>query len=173
MTAAGEQRPLVAPIRVIRTLSISILIVPLMLGVVVLVAVPGGGYPPPFLPLVLGAVAVGGVLLAETVGYAAPPIDPTTSPDLAARTALQHYRSRWLVRSVCTELVVLVGLLLAFMLGNGWVYLVAFVLGWPIMVYELWPSRRLTDKLNLRLEVYGASSHLDDALHGRRPIQPA
>lgn len=169
MTAPGEHAPLVAPIRVIRTLSVSMLLMPVMLGAVVLVAVPGGGYPHPFLPLVLGAVAVGGVLLAETVGYAAPPIVPGTSPELAAGAALQHYRSRWLVRSVCTELVILTGLGLSFMTANWWPYLVAFVLGWPIMVYELWPAQRLVDKLNLRLEADGALSYLDAALHGRQP----
>ncbi len=167
MTA--DAGPLVAPIRVIRTLSVSILLTPVLLGVVVFVAVPGGGYPPPFLPLVLAAVAIGGVLLAETVGYAAPPLDPRATPELAARAALRQYRSRWLVRSASTEIVVLVGLLLSFMLVSRWPYLVAFVLGWPIMVYELWPARRLVDKLNLRLESEGARSYLDDALHGRRP----
>jgi len=169
MTTSGDA-PLVAPIRVIRTMSVSMLVTPIVLGVVVFVAVPAGGYPPPFLPLLLGAVAVGGVLLAETVGYAAPPIDPHLPPDLAARAALAQYRTRWLIRSVCTEIVVLVGLLLSFMLATRWPYLVALVLGWPIMFYELWPARRLVDKLNLRLELEGAISHLDDALHGRRPV---
>lgn len=167
MTAPGEHRPLGPPIRVIRTLAIAVLAMPVVLGLVVFVAVPEGGYPAPFLPLVLGAVAVGGVLLSETVGYAAPAIVPGTPRPTAAEFALQQYRSRWLVRSLSTELVILVGLLLSFMLASWWPYLIAFVLGWPIMVYELWPARRLADKLNLRLEVQGAISYLDDALHSR------
>ncbi|HEU0079598.1 MAG TPA: hypothetical protein VFQ76_18215, partial [Longimicrobiaceae bacterium] len=83
------------------------------------------------------------------------------------QAAVGHYRSRWLVRSVSTELVILAGVVLSFMLGTWWPYAVAFVLGWPIMIYELWPARRLVDKLNLRLELEGAVSYLDDGLHGR------
>ena len=158
-----------APIRVLRTVSISILLTPWLLGLVVFLAVSGSDYPPPLLPIVIGAVAVGGVLLAETVGYAAPPIEPGTGSLRAAGLALQHYRSRWLVRAVSTEIVLIVGLLVSFMLGTPWPYVVAFVLGWPIMVYEVWPASRVVDKLNLRLERDGARSYLDDALHGRLP----
>jgi len=157
------------PIRVIRTLSIFVLLMPLVLGLVVLATLPIDEYPSPLLPLVIGAVAVGGVLLAETVGYAAPPIEPGTHRAKAANQALQQYRSRWFVRAVSTEFVMLIGLLLSFMLATPWPYIVAFVLGWPIMIYEVWPARRVVDKLNQRLEIYGALSYLDDALHGRLP----
>jgi hypothetical protein len=169
MTTPGKQQPRVAPIGVIRTLAVSVLVTPLLFGAVVLFVVPGGGYPPPFLPIVLGAVAVGGVLLAETVGYAAPPIPLGTAPDAAASIALQQYRSRWLVRSASTQVVLLAGLLLSFMLADRWPYVVAFVLGWPIMIYELWPARRHTDRLNQRLEIEGGTSYLGDALHRLPP----
>jgi hypothetical protein len=169
VTGSGGTRPLVAPIRVIRTMALSMLLTPLALGLVVFLAVPWSETPPPFLPLVLGAVAIGGVLVAETVGYAAPAIEPGTPARDAAAQALQQYRSRWLIRAVCTELVLLVGLLLAFMLASRWPYVVALVLGWPIMAYELWPARRIVNKLNLRLEYAGAPSYLDDALRGREP----
>ena len=169
MTVSGDQRPLVAPISVIRRLSTTILLTPLLLGIVVLTAVPRWGYPPPLLPLILGAVAIGGVLLAETVGYSAPAIEPGTDAPRAARAALASYRGRWLVRALSTQIVLLVGLLLSFMLATPWPYVVALVLGWPIMIYELWPARRAVDKLNLRLECDGARSYLDDALHGRAP----
>jgi hypothetical protein len=169
MTESGDQGPLLAPVRVIRTMTVSVLLTPLALGLVVLLAVPWGETPPPFLPPVLAAVAIGGVLVAETVGYAAPAIEPGTGAAAAAGESLRQYRSRWLVRAVSTELVLLVGVLLAFMLASRWPYLVAFVLGWPVMAYELWPARRVVDKLNLRLEYAGAPSYLDDGLHGRTP----
>lgn len=168
MTLSGS-RPLIAPIRTLRVLSVSVLVTPALLGAVVFLAVPSAAPPPPLLPLLLGAVAVGGVLLAETVGYAAPPLVPGTDAHTAGAAALSHYRSRWFVRALSTEAVLLVGLLLALMLGTFWPYAVAFVLGWPIMVYEVWPAQRITDKLNLRLQGNGALSYLDEALHGRLP----
>lgn len=158
-----------APIRVIRTMTASVLVMPLALAVAVFLAVPWGDYPPPFLPLILGAVAVGGVLVAETAGYAAPSLPPGTDRRSAADRALAAYRGRWLVRAMSTELVVLVGLLLAFMLGSRWPYVVALVLGLPIMAIELWPSRRVVDRIAARLELAGTPSFLDDALHGRLP----
>lgn len=161
----------VAPIRVVRLGSIAVLTMPLLLGAVVLTAAPYWEAPPAFLPIVLAAVAIGGVLIAETVGFQVPAIAPGTATADAARQGLGAYRSRWLVRAFATEIVLLVGVVLSFVLVSSWPYAVAFVLGWPIMVFEVWPSRRVLDKVTAGLEWNGAPSHLDDALHGR--VQPS
>lgn len=159
--------PPVAPIRVVRLGSFAVLTMPLLLGAVVLTAAPYWEAPPAFLPIVLAAVGIGGVLIAETVGFQVPAIAPGTSATDAARQALLAYRTRWLLRAFATEIVVLVGVVLSFVLVSSWPYAVAFVLGWPIMIYEVWPSRRILDKIVAGLEWNGAPSHLEDALHGR------
>jgi hypothetical protein len=157
-----------APIKTLRTMSVAVLLTPVVLGLVVLLAARGGDYPPPYLPLVLGAVAIGGVRLAETVGYTPRPIEPGTPKSEAARVALREYHGRWFVRSVSTQVVLLFGLLLSFMLTTSWPYLVAFALGWPIMIFEVWPWRRSVAKVKVALEWAGANSYLEDALYGDR-----
>jgi len=148
-------------------LAVSVLLTPVLLGAVAALAVPVGDYPPAYLPLLLGAVAVGGVLLAETVGHSPPPIEPGASAEEARRIALQQYHSRWFLRSASTQAVLLLGLLLSFALVTLWPYVVAFVLGWPIMIFEVWPWRRSVDKIRLALEWAGARSYLDEVLYGR------
>ncbi|MEG9226929.1 hypothetical protein [Aeromicrobium sp. Sec7.5] len=118
-------------------------------------------------PWVAGA-AIGAVvlawLLAQSIGYRVTPLAFGDSPAVATG----RYQQSMLVRFVLTEAPIILGIAATFVLPYGvWTYVVVLVVGLPSMVFHVWPSRRVVDKIATRLESGGVPSGLREAFGHR------
>jgi hypothetical protein len=128
------------------------------------------GYPPTWAPWALGALAVAAHLAASTVGYRVPAVAPGTPPEAARSAAIAAYQQSMVLRFAVCEAVAITALVLAFALTpqTAMTYLVGAVLSLLLMLWHVWPSRRLVAKVEALLDRDGGRSGLQDALFGTR-----
>ncbi|MEO3824507.1 hypothetical protein [Actinomadura sp. B10D3] len=108
-----------------------------------------------FLPPVAAALSV---LVA---GPRVPrPIPPDAGPEAAPPAVLMAFRQAVLVRFALAEGVILLGLPLAMVGHSELVFAAAFVLGYPLLVWLVLPTRGGVERMRRRLEERGAESHL-------------
>ncbi|WP_019633826.1 hypothetical protein [Actinomadura atramentaria] len=109
----------------------------------------------PWTPPVLAALA------AALVGPRLPrPLPPGLAPARAARLATLQARQATLVRFALTEGVILCGLPLAMIAREELVFVLAFVLGYPQLVWQILPTTAAVERLRRRLEAGDAESYL-------------
>ena len=148
-------------------------------GLVVLAVVFGGfvlglhGYPPTWVPWLLGALAVVAHVLCTLVGYRVPAVAPATTPQEAAvagRTALQQ--STFVRLAIC-EAVGVVGIVLAFAVTprTGMTVVIGVVLSLALLLLHVWPGDRVLGRVERSLDGDGGRSYLTDTMHGRQPGQ--
>ncbi|WP_155884899.1 hypothetical protein [Actinomadura flavalba] len=123
----------------------------------------GGRFDGPAWPLCLPLVAA--ALVAAFVAPRVPRPLPTGMPPAeTVRAALFTTRQAILVRFALTEGVILCGLPLAMIARDELVFAVGFVLGYPLLVWQILPTAGAIERLRTRLESGGAESHLWAAL---------
>ncbi|RFU38669.1 hypothetical protein DZF91_26460 [Actinomadura logoneensis] len=107
------------------------------------------------LPVLVAAVA------AVVLGPRAPrPLEPGRDAEEAARLAGGRFRQAIMFRYALTEGTILVGLPLA-MIGNTvWIFVFAFAVGYPLLVWLTLPTRNRIEAVRRRLESAGEPSHL-------------
>ncbi|WP_034485138.1 hypothetical protein, partial [Actinomadura oligospora] len=107
------------------------------------------------LPVLAGAIA------AAVLGPRAPrPLAPDQDGEGTARKAIMQFRQAILFRYALAEGTILAGLPLA-MIGRGvWVFVFAFLVGYPILVWLTLPTRTRVEAVRRRLESAGQPSHL-------------
>jgi hypothetical protein len=104
---------------------------------------------------------VAAALLALLAGPRAPrPIPPGGGPEAEPAAVLMAFRQAVLLRFALAEGVILLGLPLAMIAHSELVFAVAFVLGYPLLVWLALPTRGGVERMRRRLEEQGAESHL-------------
>jgi hypothetical protein len=103
------------------------------------------------------------------------PLPPGGDPLQTAGAALTLFRQAVLLRFALSEAVILVGIPPALIARSELPFLVAFVLGYPLLLRLALPTRGLVERIRRRLEAAGAESHLWAALLSPSPtmIPPA
>ena len=110
------------------------------------------------------AAVVLGFLLAQSVGYRVAPLAFGDDPSVATG----RYQQSMLVRFVLTEVPVILGVAATFVLPYGvWTYVVVLAVGLPSMVLHVWPTRRVVEKVAVRLESGGVPSGLREVFGHR------
>lgn len=111
------------------------------------------------LPVVL---AVGAVLLSETVGYRHPAIAPGTPKADAGRRSAAAYSAGTILRFAVCEAVLLVSLALAFVVDRGGylTVLVGAAITFGLVWFECWPRERPFARSIASLERDGGTSYL-------------
>ncbi len=117
------------------------------------------------------ALAVAAHLVASTVGYRVPAVAAGTPPDVARGAAHAAYQQSMVLRFAVCESGAIIALVLAFALTpqTAMTYLVGAVLSLLLMLWHVWPSRRLVAKVEALLDADGGRSGLQDTLYGTHP----
>ncbi|MFC0041065.1 hypothetical protein [Actinomadura rayongensis] len=119
----------------------------------------------PWLPPVLAALA------AAFLGPRLPrPLPPGLGRAEATRLAVVQARQGTLVLFALTEGVILCGLPLAMVARDEWIFVLAFVLGYPQLIWNLLPTAGTVERVRRRLEAGGAESHLWSGLLAPLPV---
>lgn len=163
MSAAST--PPVDEARQFRALALALVTAPVVVLLAVSFAItPADEDLPPAVAAVAVAAVVVGWVLAQVLGYRVAPLAP--GEDRA--TAVARFRETMILRFVLTEAPIILGLAAAFVLPYGvWTYVAVVVVGLPSMVFHVWPSRRVVDKVATRLEADGVPSGLREAFGHR------
>ena len=148
-------------------------------GLVVLAVLLGGvvlglhGYPPTWVPWVLGALAVVAHVLCTVVGYRVPAVAPTTPAREAAVAGRMAFQQSTFVRLAICEAVGVVGIALAFAVTprTGMTVVVGVVLSLALLLLHVWPGARVLGRVERSLDRDGGRSYLTDTMHGREPGQ--
>ena len=160
-----------APITQLRTLATALISAVVMFGIVAFFVLGPVGYPPVWVAAALGAFAVAAHVAVEAVGYRAPALPPGAHGEEAASPGLAAYRSLMMVRFALCEAVAIIALAAAFVVEpqTAKTYLVGGTLSLLLLLWHVWPSERITRRLEQALDRDGGRSGLDDALQGRQP----
>jgi hypothetical protein len=163
--------PVAAPIRSIRVLVGTLAGGLVMFGIVLYSALPGGDYPPLWVPWVLGGLAVLSHLLSRTFGFSLKPVPAGTLPTEAMATALAAFRASLILRFALSEVVAIFALVLSFVVSpQTWMtYLIGGVLALLLLAVNVWPSPAVISKAQQQLDREGGQSFLSDALLGLAP----
>ncbi|HWV26777.1 MAG TPA: hypothetical protein VNZ66_06090 [Aeromicrobium sp.] len=153
----------------LRILAAALCTSPLVLLAVLAFVLPTTWDDEPPVAVVLGLVVLVGVgfASAEAIGFLTEPLETSlgTRPDAARQVSLGRFQSSMLLRFALTEVPMLVGLAVSFVLDQGlWPLLTAVAVGLPVMWFETWPSRRNVTKYAARLEAGGVRSGLPETL---------
>lgn len=148
-------------------------------GLVVVAILFGGvvlglhGYPPTWVPWLLGALAVVAHLVCTAVGYRVPAMAPGTAPDEAATAARAAFQQSTFLRLAVCEAVSLVGIALAFAVRpqTGMTVVIGVVLSLALLLLHGWPGTRVLGRVERSLDRDGGRSYLTDTMHGREPGQ--
>jgi hypothetical protein len=148
-------------------------------GLVVLAALFGGvvlglhGYPPTWVPWVLGAIAVAAHAVCTVAGYRVAAIAPGTPAEEAAVTGRLAFQQSTFLRLAVCEAVALIGIVLAFAVRpqTGMTVVIGVVLALVLFLVHVWPSSRVVATVERSLDRDGGRSFLADTLNGRRPGQ--
>lgn len=117
-------------------------------------------YPAPVTALSLAALAVGGFLLAELIGYRPAPAGAGDPKDVQ-HASVQKFRAGMMLRLGLTEAPVVVGLTLSFVLDHGmWPFVIVGAPGLLSMVVHGWPGERSISRYERALERDGQRSYL-------------
>jgi F0F1-type ATP synthase membrane subunit c/vacuolar-type H+-ATPase subunit K len=140
-------------------------------GVVMSFIFPSSEFPPIWVPLTFGALAVISHLLSRTVGFRLKPIPAGTLPTEAMPTALAAFQSSLIIRFVLSESVAIIALVLSFIVvPQTWTtYLIGGVPSLILFAVNVWPSTALISKVQQQLDREGGRSFLADALLGLTP----
>ncbi|MFC8503710.1 hypothetical protein ACFUC1_15225 [Pedococcus sp. NPDC057267] len=148
-------------------------------GLVVLAVLLGGvvlglhGYPPTWVPWLLGALAVVAHVLCTVVGYRVPAVAPATPAADAAVAGRMAFQQSSFVRLALCESVAVVGIALAFGVTprTGTTVVIGVVLSLALLLLHVWPGTRVLDRVERSLDRDGGRSYLGDTMHGREPGQ--
>ncbi|WP_020575592.1 hypothetical protein [Actinopolymorpha alba] len=157
------------PLAALKPMLYTLLMAPVLMAVPVWFAISGWAEPALWAPVAILVLALAAFVLAESVGFAVPAIPAGTPREEAQGTAVNAWRARTMLRFAIVETVPMIGLVLSFVTLSRWPYLLALVLGLPLLAYELLPTRRTIAKLQAQLERDGGVSYLPEGLEGRRP----
>ncbi|MCP2341485.1 hypothetical protein [Actinomadura rupiterrae] len=115
----------------------------------------------PWLCLPILAVAAAALLL----GPRAPrPLVPSQDREWAVRQSVLLFRQAVMFRYALSEATILVGLPLAMVGRSVWVFVFAFVVGYPILFWLTVPTATRVEAIRRRLETAGEPSYLWTAL---------
>jgi hypothetical protein len=169
MTPAPVATPVAPPIRSTRILVSTLGSALVIFGIVLYLEIPGSGYPPVWVPLALGALAVISHLLSRTLGFRVKPIPAGTLPADAMPAALAAFQSSLILRFTLSEGIAIIAIVLSFVLATWMTYLIGGVLALILFVVNVWPSTALISKVQQQLDREGGQSYLADALLGLAP----
>ncbi|WP_406831461.1 hypothetical protein ABEG17_01365 [Pedococcus sp. KACC 23699] len=125
-------------------------------------------YPPVWVPVALGVMAVAVHLLVESVGYRVPAVAPVTTDADAASTGRAAFQTSMMLRFALCESVALVALVAAFAVEphTAMTYVVGGTLSLLLMLWHVWPSERLVRRVEQQLDRDGGRSRLHDVMTG-------
>jgi hypothetical protein len=169
MTPAPVAAPVAPPIRSTRFLVSTLGSAMVIFGIVLYTEIPGSGYPPLWVSVTLGALAVISHLLSRTLGFRVKPIQAGTPPAEAMATALAAFQASLILRFALSEAVAIIAMILSFMVATWMTYLIGGVLALILFVMNVWPSTALISKVQQQLDREGGRSYLADALLGLTP----
>src|SRR5690349_1024422 len=113
-TGQSTSPPTPAPLAQLRILAGTLMSALLIMAVVLTPVLGLDGYPPVWVPVALGVMALVVHLLVQAVGYRVPAIAPTASPDEAAGTGRAAFQTSMVLRFALSESVAMVALIAAF-----------------------------------------------------------
>ncbi|XVQ07780.1 hypothetical protein ACQP1W_35095 [Spirillospora sp. CA-255316] len=151
----------------LRTMALVLVVAPLLILAIspLIVRGDGGDGGSGAVPLLLCVPLVLGALVAAAVGPRTPrPLPPGQGREQAAALALVQFRQAVLLRYALAEGVILLGLPLAIAAETEMVFLVGFVLGYPLLLWLALPTAGMVERIRRRLEARGVQSHLWAAL---------
>lgn len=150
----------------VRILSLAMIAAVALFGVVAVLTLGGlGEYPSPAVSAGLFGANVCAFAVAELMGYrtpAAPAGDDEAAHDLGRQTL----QSTTTFRLVVTEAPAVASLVLAFVLGSGWTYVVGGFWALLFMAWHGYPSRRVLARLERSLDREGGRSRLTELADG-------
>lgn len=131
------------------------------------------GYPPTWVPWLLGALAVAAHLLCTVVGYRVPAVSPATPAAEAATAGRLAFQQSTFLRLAICEAVAVVGIVLAFAVTprTGMTVVIGVVLSLALLLLHVWPGARVLGRVERSLDRDGGRSYLTDTMHGREPGQ--
>ncbi|GAA1926579.1 hypothetical protein GCM10009737_30550 [Nocardioides lentus] len=118
-------------------------------------------------PLVVAALAVGGVVLAELLGYRTPPLTPGTDAGTARTVSAQRWQTAAMLRFVLTEAPLLLTIALAFVVETPepfWLVAGAAAVAVAGLLLHVWPWSRPVNRFAEALERDGARTTLREDL---------
>ena len=118
--------------------------------------------------LLVGIVAA---TLAQTVGYRVPAVASGQDPAQTRGLVLRAYQKSMFLRFALSEAVAIVTIALVFAADSNTIlpYVLAAVIAELLMAYHVWPSARLIERVQQRMDRDGGRSDLPDALSGPTP----
>jgi hypothetical protein len=130
-----------------------------------------GSYPPIWVPLTLGGLAVCSHLLSQRAGFNLKPVAAGTPLTEAMAMAVVAFQTSTICRFFFSEPVALVALSLSFaVLPASWMtYLIGAVPSLVLIGVNVWPTTTIISKAQQRLDRDGGQSFLGDALFGIAP----
>jgi hypothetical protein len=151
------------PLAVMRLMALTFVAAPLLITIVVVLTVP--------ITEALGTNTVlTGVAMAAPVVFALVAVmvaarfpralDPMAAPDESGARAVAAFRQGVMSRFVFAEAPVLVGLAMCYVVSNPLPYAVGLVVGMPLLIWMVLPTRGMIERARRRLERAGAVSHL-------------
>jgi membrane protein YdbS with pleckstrin-like domain len=160
--------PAAAPLAQLRILAGTLISALVVLAVVLTPVLGLDGYPPVWVPVALGVLAVVMHLLVEAVGYRVPAIAPGTAAADAAPTGRAAFQTSMVLRFALCESVALVAVVAAFVVEprTAMTYIVGGTLSLLLMAWHVWPSDRLVRRVEQQLDRDGGSSRLATVLTG-------
>jgi hypothetical protein len=169
--------PATTPGTPLRTLQTTVAAV--MGGLVVLAGLFGGvvlglhGYPPTWVPWLLGALAVVAHVLCTSIGYRVPAVPPATPAGEAAVAGRMAFQQSTFLRLALCESIAVVGIVLGFAVPprTGMTVVIGVVLSLALLLLHVWPGARVVGRVERSLDRDGGRSHLTDTMHGREPGQ--
>lgn len=145
-----------------RVLALSVIGMVPILAVVAVLVLGLEDYPSPVVAAGLFVLNLLAFATAEMVGYKTSAVAPGTEPDSALRHGLDAMQETMIIRFAITEAPAILALAGAFVTGSAWTYLVGGFWALLSMGWHVWPSRRITAKLERSLDRDGGRSHLTD-----------
>ena len=131
-----------------------------LLAVVSVVVLGTDEYPSAITAAVLFGLNVAAFAVAEAVGYRAPAIPRSTEPESALSLALDAMQQTTITRFAITEAPAILSLVWAFATGSAWAYLVGGFWALLSMAWHVWPTQRITARLERGLHAEGVHSGL-------------
>jgi membrane protein YdbS with pleckstrin-like domain len=160
--------PATAPIAQVRVLAGTLMAALVVFAVVFGPVLGYGGYPPVWVPVALGVLAVLVHVTVEAAGYRVPAVAPGTPEDDAAVIGRTAFQTSMILRFALCESVAIVALVAAFVVEphTAMTYLVGGTLSLLLMSWHVWPSERLVRRVEQQLDRDGGRSRLHDVMTG-------
>ena len=137
-----------------------------LFAVVAVVVLGTDEYPSAITAAALFGLNVAAFAVAEAVGYRARAIPRSTEPEAALSLALDAMQQTTITRFAITEAPAILSLVWAFATGSAWAYLVGGFWALLSMAWHVWPTQRITARLERGLHAEGVHSGLSEAFGG-------